>query len=90
LNRILLSKRLDVNKVAYNSGGTATMFAAGGGHNETCRLLIDSGADANVATPEYIEQVAKAIFEGKENVEPHKDGVTALLVAAQAGQYYFF
>lgn len=87
--KILLSKGLDINKVA-NSGGTAIMFAAGGGHNETCRLLIDSGADVNVvvqATPEYIEQVAKAISEGKEDVEPHKDGVTALLVAAQAGHY---
>jgi len=37
------------------------------------------------ATPEYIEQVAKAIAEGKEDVEPHKDGVTALIVAAQGG-----
>ena len=37
------------------------------------------------ATPEYIEQVAKAIAEGKEDVEPHKDGVTALMVAAQGG-----
>jgi ankyrin repeat protein len=62
------------------------MFAAGGGHNDTTRLLLDSKADVNVvvqATPEYIEQVAKAIAEGKEDVEPHKDGVTALMVAAQ-------
>lgn len=85
--RILLDKGLDLNQIAH-SGGTAVMFAAGGGHNETCRLLIEKGADLNVvvkATPEYIEQVAKAIAEGKEDVEPHKDGVTALLVAAQGG-----
>ena len=49
--------------------------------------LIDSGTVANVATPEYIEQVAKAISEGMEDVEPHKVGITALLVAAQAGHY---
>ena len=51
------------------------MFAAGGGHNDTTRLLIESGADVNrvvVATPGYIEQMAKAVAEGKEDVEPHK------------------
>ena len=64
------------------------MFAAGGGHNETCRLLLDHKADVNIvvqATPEYVAQVAKAIAEGKEDVEPHRDGVTALIVAAQGG-----
>jgi ankyrin repeat protein len=64
------------------------MFSAGGGHNETTRLLLDSKADVNIvvmAKPEYIEQVAKSIAEGKEDVEPHKDGVTALHVAAQGG-----
>jgi ankyrin repeat protein len=83
--RILIAKGVEVNKIAH-SGGTALMFAAGGGHNETTRLLLDSKADVNVvvqATPEYIEQVAKAIAEGKEDIEPHKDGVTALMVAAQ-------
>lgn len=84
-----MEKGLDVNKVA-KSGGTAVMFAAGGGHNETTKFLIEKGADVNVvvrATPDYIEQVAKAIAEGKEDVEPHKDGVTALIVAAQGGHY---
>lgn len=45
------------------------MFAAGGGHNATTRLLLDSGADVNVvvrATPEYIVQVAKSLAAGKE------------------------
>lgn len=64
------------------------MFAAGGGHNDSTRLLLEHKADINVvvqAKPEYIEQVAKSIAEGKEDVEPHKDGVTALHVAAQGG-----
>jgi serine/threonine-protein phosphatase 6 regulatory ankyrin repeat subunit B len=85
--RIFTDKGIDVNKIA-NSGGTALMFAAGGGHNETTRLLLDSKSDVNVvvrAKPEYIEQVAKSIAAGKEDVEPHKDGVTALMVAAQGG-----
>ena len=82
-----MSKGLQVNTVA-KSGGTALMFAAGGGHNETTRFLLQQQADPNVvvqATPEYIQQVAKAIADGKEDVEPHKDGVTALMVAAQGG-----
>lgn len=85
--KILLSKNVDVNKVA-NSGGTALMFAAGSGHNDSTRLLLDAKADTSIrvkATPEYIEQVAKAIAERKEGVEPHKDGIIALHVAAQGG-----
>ena len=64
------------------------MFSSGAGHNDTTRLLIDSKADVNVivkATIEYIEQVKKNIAAGKEDVEVHKDGVTALHVAAQGG-----
>lgn len=85
--RILLDRGLDVNKVA-KSGGTAIMFSAGGGHNETTAFLIERGADVNVvvlATPEYLENLAKVIAESKEEVEAHKDGVTALSVAAQGG-----
>jgi len=80
---------LNVNQVAH-SGGTAVMFAAGGGHNETTAFLIESGADVNVvvqATASYIERVARLIAEGKEEVEPHKDGVTALSVAALGGHF---
>ena len=54
--RIFISKGIEVNKIA-NSGGTALMFAAGGGHNETTRLLLDFKADPNIvvqAKPEYI------------------------------------
>lgn len=86
---MLLSYGLDINKVA-KSGGTAVMFSAGSGHNETTSFLIEKGADVNIvvqATPEYIEHVAKQIAEGKEEVEPHKDGVTALSVAAQGGHF---
>lgn len=78
---------VDVNAVAL-SGGTALMFAAGGGHVETVLLLLAEAAAVDivvVATPEYIEKVAAAIAEGREDVEPHKDGVTALMVAAAGG-----
>eukprot|EP00640_Fibrocapsa_japonica_P003963 CAMPEP_0113943834 /NCGR_PEP_ID=MMETSP1339-20121228/28444_1 /TAXON_ID=94617 /ORGANISM="Fibrocapsa japonica" /LENGTH=870 /DNA_ID=CAMNT_0000948801 /DNA_START=93 /DNA_END=2705 /DNA_ORIENTATION=+ /assembly_acc=CAM_ASM_000762 len=73
------------------SGGTALMFAAAGGHTEAVTKLLDHKADPNIAveaTAEYIEQVAKQIEEGSkdgEEVEPHKDGVTALQLAAQGG-----
>lgn len=86
-DRIFISKGIEVNKIA-NSGGTALMFAAGGGHNETTRLLLDFKADPNVivqAKPEYILQVIQKIADKKEDAEPHKDGVTALHVAAQGG-----
>lgn len=86
-DRILIQKGVKVNQIAH-SGGTAVMFSAGNGHNETTEVLLKAGADVNVvvkATPEYIEQVKKALVEGKPDVEPHTDGVTALIVAAQAG-----
>lgn len=82
-----MERGLKVNQVAQ-SGGTAVMFAAGGGHHETTAYLIENGADVNVivqATAGYIERVARLIAEGKEEVEAHKDGVTALSVAAQGG-----
>ena len=79
--------------LAYSPSPSFTLslslsFSAGGGHNDTTKLLLEHGADVNVvvaATPEYIDEVAKAIAEGKEDVEPHKDGVTSLVVAAQGG-----
>ena len=42
------------------------------------------------ATPEYIEQVAEAIAKGQDDVEPHKDGVTSLHVAALGGHLEVF
>ncbi len=79
--------------LAYSPSPSLTLslslsFSAGGGYNDTTKLLLEHGADVNAvvaATPEYIEQVAKTIAEGKEDVEPHKDGVMALAVAAQGG-----
>ncbi len=47
------------------------MFAAGGGHNDTTRFLLDQKADVNIvvqATPEYIERVAK-VWDRAENYE---------------------
>ena len=84
---LLLEKGVDVNAIA-NSGGTALMYAVGSGHIETVRLLVSHGADVNIAvlaSPEYIEEIAKAVAEGKEDVEEHRDGVTALMLAAQGG-----
>ena len=88
---LLIAKGIAVDDVAA-SGGTALMFAAAGGHSDVVRLLLGPPHAASVdvnrkvaATPEYIDQVAKAIADGNEEVEPHKDGVTALMVAAQGG-----
>ena len=84
---LLITKGLVVDEVAH-FGGTALMFAAAGGHSDVVRLMLEHKADVNrkvAATPEYIDQVAKAIADGNEEVEPHKDGVTALMVAAQGG-----
>jgi hypothetical protein len=39
----------------------------------------------SLSTAEYKQQVEKALKEGTEGVEPHKDGVTALMVAALGG-----
>jgi len=73
---------------AAHSGGTAMMFAAAGGHLECTKMLLDAGAAVNkrvIGTPEYVKTVAEQIAAGKEDVEPHKDDVTALQVAAQGG-----
>ncbi|CAM9492213.1 unnamed protein product [Heterosigma akashiwo] len=78
---LLLGRGVGVNAAAA-SGGTALMFAAASGHAACAEALIQAGADVNA---KYIDQVAKAIADGEEEVEPHKDGVTALMVAAQGG-----
>ena len=46
------------------------MFAAGGGHNDSTRLLLEHKADVNVvvmAKPEYIEQVAKSKWDSPKD-----------------------
>jgi len=81
-----------VNLASY-SGGTSVMFSAHFGAYNVTELLIENGADINLhaqATPEYLENYAKAIEDGTidtkdANFEPHVDGVTALTVAAQKG-----
>jgi len=72
------------------SGGSAIMFAAGGGHTDVTKLLMEKNANVNAiaqATPKYVESLAQAIAEGTatDDQEPHVDGVTALHVAAQGG-----
>ena len=73
-----------------HSGGTAVMFAAAGGHPKCTKLMIDEGADVDaiaVATPEYLEKLAKMIEDGTvdPNEDPHVDGVTGVHVAAEEG-----
>lgn len=83
----LLKKSMKVDYVSA-SGGTALMFAAVGGHTETVDFLLTKGADASIqvrATPEYIEKSAKDVAAGKEDAEPHKEGLSALMLAAQNG-----
>jgi serine/threonine-protein phosphatase 6 regulatory ankyrin repeat subunit B len=84
---LLVAKGVDVNHISA-SGGTALMFAAVGGYSETVKFLLGKGSDATVqvaATPEYIKKVAQELLEGKEDVEEHKEGLDALMLAAQNG-----
>ena len=37
------------------------------------------------ATPEYLLKVQKELAEGKDDAEPHKNGLNALMLAAQNG-----
>jgi len=52
------------------------------------KSLIDHGAEVGVAanaTQEYIEKIKEAIASGDSDTEPHKNGVTSLMVAALGG-----
>jgi ankyrin repeat protein len=64
--------KLDIDSLS-DSGGTALMYAAGGGHAETCRILIEKGGanvDARVkATPEYLARVAAQKEKEKAELE---------------------
>lgn len=56
---MLIAKGNDPNAMA-NSGGTSLMFAAGAGHLEAAKVLLDAGADVNAklkATAEFLDQV---------------------------------
>lgn len=72
-----------------DSGGSAVMFAAAGGHVECAKLLIANGADVHAiarAKEGYPEKLQKMIEAGQVVEEdPHVDGVTGLHVAAQGG-----
>ncbi len=87
--------RLTINDRS-DSGGTALMYAAGGGHASVCELLIKEGADLSVlvkAKEEYLLRVAESKTKPDDlsgsrleviDVE-HSDGGTALTVAAESG-----
>ena len=83
---LFASKGVNADALA-SSGGSALMFAAAGGHADAVAALIKLGVDVNKAvsaSADYIQKVAEAIAEGQD-VEPHKDGVTSLMLAAHGG-----
>ncbi len=91
LKKIMSEEELVVHiNLQSHSGNTAIMFAATGGHPKCTKLIIDEGADVNaitVATPKYLEKLAKMIKEGTvdPNEDPHVDSVTGVHVAAKEG-----
>lgn len=83
----------DVNSIS-ESGATSLMFTVLGEYYEIANYLIEKGADVNIkveATPEYIQRFAENFEKnnGKdlkgEDLEPHTDGITALMISAQKG-----
>lgn len=86
--RRLLAQGVAVNATAH-SGGTALMYAAGQGQLEACRVLLEEGhADAWVvarASEDYKAKVEASVAAGDPDVEPHVDGVNALLIAIDGG-----
>lgn len=72
-----------------DSGGSAVMFAAAGGHVECAKALMAEGADIHAIAKQkegYPEKLQKMIEEGQVvEDDPHVDGVTGLHVAAQSG-----
>ena len=91
LRKIMTKEELIAHiNLPSHSGGTAVMFAAAGGHPRCTKLMIDEGANVDavaVATPEYLEKLAKMIADGTvdPNEDPHVDGVTGVHVAAEEG-----
>lgn len=93
--KILVKKGVPINTIA-SSGGSALMFAAVGAYTETVKFLLDSGADVRFqvnATADYKIRIASELQEkasssstdGGDSVEPHKDGLNVLMLAAQQG-----
>ncbi|CAE7830661.1 unnamed protein product, partial [Symbiodinium necroappetens] len=49
--RMLLEGGADMDAIHENSGTTALMWAAAGGHADVVKLLVDAGADKDVRDP---------------------------------------
>lgn len=91
----LLARRVDVNAQS-NSGLTALLQAAAGGHAAVVKLLFAAGADPNLATVEGWTPLHKAVANGHEEVVSllldagatvfvrHLDGTTPMSLAAKA------
>lgn len=83
------SELKDYINILADSGGSAVMFAAAGGHLECAKQLIELGADIHDIARNaegYVEKLQKMIESGQvQEEEPHIDGVTALHVAAEGG-----
>lgn len=83
------SELKDYINLLANSGGSAVMFAAAGGHLECAKQLIELGADINDIARNadgYVEKLQKMIESGQvQEEDPHIDGVTALHVASEGG-----
>ena len=81
------SELKDYINILADSGGSAVMFAAAGGHLECAKQLIELGADIHDIARNaegYVEKLQKMIESGQvQEEEPHIDGVTALHVAAE-------
>lgn len=77
-----------MNHVA-DSGATALIVAASAGFDEVCLALLAAGANVNAvveATPEYMEKFAEEVAAGRKvETEPHKNGLSSLMVAANEG-----
>lgn len=92
--KILVKKGVPINTIA-SSGGSALMFAAVGGYTDTAKFLLDNGADVELqvnATNQYkirmaaeLQEKASSSADGGDGVEPHKDGLNVLMLAAQQG-----
>jgi uncharacterized protein len=95
---LLLKKGTDVNS-RDSTGSTALMCAAGYGHLDIVRLLIDNGADVNLMKPGYVTalgiaesnhrtEVVRYLYAlgvGSEVDARDKYGRTALILAARQG-----
>lgn len=66
--KLHLSRNNDVNSTD-EKGMSLLMFAAIKGHGETCRLLLDAGADPSLVNKDGMDALALAKKHGKEDSE---------------------